>query len=211
MQPRFSPFFLQLGQISASAVMSLTPSFNNLPSSAYKDGAYRLRRFSHFNFANNSLIQLPTKAFSQSSHINHFQGDVARNYEDIEEHIISAVGFLEMFQTFKEMANLPEEQTIEVHQIRINAEGGKSIPVAPEGIHQDGCARIAIFVIQRHNIRGGRINVHIDDHHEPFLSHKFDRGEFIVLNDRRFFHSATEVETIHGTHGHLDVFVLTAK
>lgn len=211
MQPRFKqPFFLQIGQISPAGVMDLTPSFNDLPASEYKDGEYRLRRFSHFFFKAGQLERLPTKAFSQSSDINHFQGDVERVYEEIEDSVVNSEGFLEMFSMFKEMTSLRDEKEIEVHQMRVNAEAGRATPVAPEGVHQDGCERIGIFIIQRHNIRGGRINVHVDDHHEPFLSHKFDRGEFVVLNDRRFFHSATEIETIHGMHGHLDVFVLTA-
>ncbi|MGE4570691.1 MAG: 2OG-Fe dioxygenase family protein, partial [Gammaproteobacteria bacterium] len=101
----------------------LSASFNNLPKSNYLDGDYRLRRYSHFNFSANVLKKMPAKAFEQSAEFNDFQGNVARQYEDIEQDLIDSEAFFEIFSRFKDIANLDDEANIEVHQIRIIAGG----------------------------------------------------------------------------------------
>lgn len=203
-------FFLQLGQLSASSVEVLAPSFDNLPGSDYLDGAYRLRRYSHFTFDGSALLELPTKAFSQSGDLNQFQGNVAREYMPIEPEIVAGDAFKEMFVSFKEMAKIADETPIEVHQIRILANPQTVTPVAPEGVHQDGFDRLAVFVIQRENVSGGEVCVHCEKEQAPIFKHEFDQGEFVVLNDKRFWHSAGNLIANDSDAAYMDVIVLTA-
>lgn len=203
-------FLLELGQLKEDHVTQLSASFNNLPKSNYLDGDYRLRRYSHFNFSANVLKKMPAKAFEQSAEFNDFQGNVARQYEDIEQGLIDSEAFVEIFSRFKDITNLDDEANIEVHQIRIIAVGEQGSQVTPEGVHQDGYQRIGIFVINGNNIIGGELNIHTQKHAEPFIKHKFDQGEFVVLNDKHFWHSAEDIRSAGPGSANMDVFVLTA-
>lgn len=205
-------FFLELGQLSLNSTRFLAQSFERLPESPYKDGQYRLRRFSHFNFANDRLNHLQHKDFLQSGKVNTFQGGVERQYQEIETDVIASPAFVELFQHFKRMAKVADDADIDVHQIRIRAQAGESVPVAPEGVHQDGFDRIGLYFIQRDHLKkGGNLRVHTEKESKAFIDHQFDSGEFIVLNDRRFWHSASSIVPEDGLdEGHLDVFVLTA-
>ena len=203
-------FYLELGQLSEKSVQSLETSFDNLPKSNYLDGAYRLRRFSHFSYTQNTLKLLPTKAFSQNAEINEFQGSVAREYQDIEASVVGSSGFDEMFSSFKKMANIADETPIEVHQMRILGKKDMAVETAPEGVHQDGFNYLAVFVIDRNNIAGGEICVHPAKAQAPIFKHAFDHGEFVVINDKRFWHSAAALQAVNDDAAYMDVFVLTA-
>lgn len=203
-------FLLQLGQLSNESVNGLTSSFTNLPKSNYLDGAFRLRRFSHFTYVRDKVCELPQKAFSQGSDINTFQGDVAREYPAIEADVVSSEAFSEMFKNFKDMTEIDDDTTIEVHQMRILGNKNSATEAAPEGVHQDGFDYLGVFVIERHNIQGGEICVHPNKEQQPIFKHAFDKGEFVVLNDKRFWHSAQSLAAVNDELAYMDVFVLTA-
>ncbi|MBM6552094.1 2OG-Fe dioxygenase family protein [Marinomonas ostreistagni] len=203
-------FCLELGQLTHDAVDHLAPSFESLPDNPYADGHYRLRRYSRFEFRNDTLTRLPTRAFVQDASINHFQGDVKRTYPEIEDATVADNCFVELFEHFQKMADLPEGATIEVHQMRIFADHHE-VQVAPEGIHQDGFDRIGIYVIQRCNIRGGEVSVHTGENAPALLKYPLDHGEFVVLNDKKFYHYATPIVPRDGELGYMDAFVLTAN
>ena len=203
-------FLLELGQLPVNHVAQLSESFSRLPGSDYLDGQYRLRRYSNFNFSSDTLTKLPTKTFQQSGDLNDFQGNVERKYEDIEQNIIDSEAFVELFVRFKNITNLNDEADIEVHQIRIIANGETSSQVTPEGVHQDGYQNIGIFTIESNNITGGELNIHTQKKAEPFIKHKFDQGEFVVLNDERYWHSAEDIQATDSGSAYMDLFVLTA-
>ncbi len=203
-------FYLELGQLTPDSVNHLTSSFSNLPASPYADGAFRLRRYSRFVMNNHRLSRLSAQAFVQDESINHFQGNVVRVYPEIEDQTFEGPAFVELFDHFQKMANVQDDTPIEVHQMRIFADH-KRAEVAPEGVHQDGFDRIGIYVMQRHNIQGGNINIHLDKKSPAMISHDFDQGEFVVLNDRKFFHSAHPIKPVDGDFGYMDLFVLTAN
>ncbi|WP_417553055.1 2OG-Fe dioxygenase family protein [Marinomonas fungiae] len=203
-------FRLEVGQLPQESVSHLAPSFDNLPDNPYADGSYRLRRYSRFIFRDDSLQRLPTKAFVQDASINHFQGNVERIYPEIEAQTVNDPAFLELFEHFQKMADIADGSTIEVHQMRIFADHHE-VDVAPEGVHQDGFDRIGIYVIKRHNIIGGDVSVHLHENAKAMMKHPLNNGEFVVLNDRRFFHYASPIKPIDGELGYMDAFVLTAN
>lgn len=203
-------FRLEVGQLTPSTVDHLAPSFEDLPPNPYADGSYRLRRYSRFIFRDDTLKRLPTKEFVQDSDVNHFQGDIVRTYPEICDATISDPGFLELFEHFQKMADIADGSTIEVHQMRIFADHHQ-VDVAPEGVHQDGFDRIGIYVIQRHNIVGGEVSIHTAERSPAMMKHPLNHGEFIVLNDRRFFHYAEPIKPVDGEVGYMDAFVLTAN
>lgn len=210
MRPNPGDFLLEIGQLPEDCVTALTSSFNALPPNPYPDGAFRLRRYSHFRFDGQQPERLPTKTFVQDEAINRFHGNVERTYPEIEDPVVSSDAFAEMFRRFRAMTGIESGLPIEVHQMRILAGHEAATEVAPEGVHQDGFRHLGVFVIERRNVCGGEIQVHTRRDARPFVSHAFDQGEFVVLNDQRFWHSAAAMEAANDDEAYMDLFVLTA-
>lgn len=95
-----------------------------------------------------------------------------------------------------------------MHQLRMRAQPNQTISIAPEGVHQDGFNRIGMFFVNYENLTGGELYVHETQTSKPMLDYRFKNGEFMVLNDAQFWHSANEATATDET-GYLDLFVLT--
>lgn len=204
-----NPFYLKLGKISDEGVKQMAPSFTNLPESDYKDGGYRLRRFSAFTFSGEKVNKLASRSFEQSSDLNKFQGDVARQYEDIEASCYESDGFQEMFAQFYHNAGIASDDEVEVHQLRIRAKPNSTVEVAPEGVHQDGFNRIGMFIVNHENLTGGELRVHETYDSKPMVEYLFKDGEFMVLNDALFWHDGNDIMA-QDKEGYFDLFVVTA-
>ncbi|PTO77627.1 2OG-Fe dioxygenase family protein [Vibrio splendidus] len=202
---------LHITHLSNHAVEELSPSFSKLPSTEHADGQFRLRRYSVVQFSNGQVVEQDKHNFVQSENINHFQGDVVRQFEPIEAEILSSEGMQEMCELFIETNGLEDGQEIEIHQIRIAALFEET-QVAPEGVHQDGFDHIALIGVNRHNIVGGEIMLYQDSHEAPFFRKVLGDGEVAMLADSKLWHNAQPIRTIdHDEMGYMDVFVLTAK
>lgn len=202
---------LHLTQLTHDSVNELASSFAQLPKTEHADGQYRLRRYSVVEFIDGEVIETEKNEFVQASDINHFQGDVVRQFEPLLPTTLKSEGFKEMCQLFVEKNGLVNGQEIEIHQIRISAIYNET-QVAPEGVHQDGFDHIALVGIDRHNIDGGDVMVYNDHHEDPFFRKVLKNGEVAMLDDSRLWHNAEPIRAIqHGKEGHMDVFVLTAK
>ena len=202
---------LHITNLSQQAVNDLSPSFNALPETEHADGKYRLRRYSVVKFGDNGLEHLAGHEFVQSEEVNHFQGDVLRQFEAIEEPIIQSKGMLEMCKLFKQASQLSSQQTIEIHQMRVTAIYEET-KVSPEGVHQDGFDHVAVVGIDRHNITGGDFMIYNNRDEDPFLRKVLNSGEFALINDNVLWHNAKPISAVKPTEqGHMDVFVLTTK
>ncbi|MFM2598564.1 2OG-Fe dioxygenase family protein [Vibrio fortis] len=202
---------LHITHLSNHAVEELSPSFEKLPSTEHADGKFRLRRYSVIRFCGGQVVEQDKHNFVQSEDINHFQGDVVREFEPVEANILQSEGMQEMCELFIETNGLKDGQEIEIHQIRISAIYEET-QVAPEGVHQDGFDHIALIGMNRHNIVGGEIMLYQDSHEAPFFRKVLEDGEVAMLADSKLWHNAQPIRTIdHDEVGHMDVFVLTAK
>ncbi|OAN11208.1 agglutination protein [Photobacterium jeanii] len=202
---------LQLTQLSGQAVNDLSPSFHHLPKTTHADGQYRLRRYSIVKVSEQGVEHLPARAFMQSDDINHFQGNVSRHFEVIEDAVLQSKGMFEMCQLFKQANQLMDDDEIEIHQIRI-ATSEQETQVAPEGVHQDGFQHIAVIGIERHNIEGGDFMVYREHDEPPFLSMELQQGDVAMLADDQLWHNARPIKAVKQSHlGYMDVFVMTAK
>ena len=200
---------LQLNKISQKSLNELSPSFNNLPETDHLDGTYRLRRYSVVQ-CNGNCVEIGDNTFLQTDEYNKFQGNVARKFEPIESDVISSVGMLEMCSQFGWICGLSDDQKIDVHQMRVVAQGEKA-KVSPEGVHQDGYDYICIVSINRHNILGGRLLLHTEQKRDPFFSMELEEGVSAMIDDRVFWHNATDISPIGASLGYMDAFVLTAR
>lgn len=208
-------FTFTAGRISDAALADLVPDFATLGPNEYADGAYRWRRFSEFGFDRSSGIveHRPTHDFVQGDDVNHFQPGVKRHYDDLLDTTWDTAGFAELFAAFAEAAGLPERAAIEVHQLRvISPDPGHVALTAPEGVHEDGFDRIAMLTVARENSTGADLSLHESRDAEPFATFRSAPGQYLVLNDRRLWHSADPLVALdEGRPGYWDCFVLTAN
>ncbi|NAW87077.1 2OG-Fe dioxygenase family protein [Photobacterium halotolerans] len=201
----------QLTQLSGQAINELSPSFDHLPKTEHADGEYRLRRYSIVKATANGVQHMPPRAFVQSDDINHFQGNVSRTFEPLEDKILFSAGMREMCEVFKRANALSDDQEIEIHQIRIATLEGET-QVAPEGVHQDGFNHIAVIGIGRENIEGGEFLVYKNKNELPFLSMALEQGEVAILADDQLWHNARPIKAVKKDQkGYMDLFVLTAR
>jgi len=201
----------QLTQLSGQAINELSPSFNHLPKTGHADGEYRLRRYSIVKATADGVQHMPVRAFVQSDDINHFQGNVSRTFEPLEDKILFSAGMREMCEVFKRANALSDDQEIEIHQIRIATLEGET-QVAPEGVHQDGFNHIAVIGIGRENIEGGEFLVYKNKNELPFLSMALEQGEVAILADDQLWHNARPIKAVKkDKKGYMDLFVLTAR
>ena len=205
-----STLLMQLNQLDDNHIKQLQPSFNRLPGTSHADGGFRLRRYSIVHVFDSGVEKLPPRPFMQTSDINEFQGDVARMFEDIEPETVQTPGFHAMCRTFRDLYQLSDDNDIEIHQIRIQADD-QSVQVAPEGVHQDGFDYIAIVSVGRDNIEGGDFKVFRHKTSAPLFSLPLMPGEMAALDDRALWHYAEPIIPVnHAQSGTMDVFVLTA-
>ena len=205
---------IKLEQISQWGVSTVRDSFDRLPETDHRDGKYRLRRYSKIKLCDTDhfkYMKLESEVFNQSGSYNKFQGDVPRQFEDIEDEVVESGGMLEMCDTFLESSGCVDGHEIEIHQMRIITRD-ELTPVSPEGVHQDGYRFIAMVGINRYNIAGGNLLVCKTYEGKPIVDFPLESGEMIMLDDTVMWHNATQIKPVNpDVQGWMDVFILTAK
>ena len=201
---------LILDRLPDELVDEVRSSFNDLPHTGHKDGEFRLRRYSVIDFLGSPV---DGSTFTQSSDYNNYQGDIAREFEPIQESVVNTKCFKKMLGLFRYAGDLDTEN-IEAHQMRVTVPHSSMVAeLSPEGPHQDGYDAVGIFSIARHNVCGGELLVFDDKDEHPVWSMLMKPGEVVVFNDREVWHDGNcisrDVEGID--ENYMDVFVFTAR
>ena len=197
--------------------IDLKSSFDNLPNDTfYKEK--RNRGYSLLNIEDTDNIKIIGDIdFYQSAAYNNYNGDIVRDYKNIDSRILQDNIFKFFVKTFKEQV---EDATrglsqgynsnyIFVHQIRVYASEESSVNPVPEGIHRDGYNIIATCVVNRENIQGGISNVY-DSDKNIVLTKQLQRGEMLIINDAKMYHDVTPIKLDKiDKEGYRDVFVFT--
>lgn len=200
-----------LGQLENIDMSGLENSFAALPQDEYVEDRLRSRKYSRYLFGrDSSLRELDPQDFMQTSKINKALGDVERQYDTIDPNLLEDDAYLKLFEEFCRLSSLEQDCEIEAHQIRWHCKKRIKEP-APEGVHQDGFDYIGVFMINPHNVDGGEFMIYEDPQDAPCFKKSLEKGEFIVMNDKKLFHNASPlVPTANPEDGHWDVIVLTA-
>lgn len=193
---------------------AIAASFDTLKPSNYKDGSFRLRRYSRFDFDKHTqkLDLKANTAFSQDDSLNHFQGNVARTYEDLTADTYQSQSFVNLIDNFVTTTKLPDNCLIEVHQIRIIAKDGNTkAAAAPEGIHQDGFDYVGVVTINRQHVSDGELCLwHSPQDDKPIAKLNPEVGDICIVNDQKLWHSASDITIDGADMGYWDLFVFTA-
>ena len=189
-------------------------SFNRLPADINEksQGRYfRYRKFSRLILFNKKFLPVKDTNFYQKRKINRFAGGKVRKFKAIDSKVLN--GFAHIFEKNFLKKITMKKMEIGFHQLRIKC--GKNFvgyPV-PEGWHKDGFDYVIILNIGSKNIKGGvsRIKNKIDNDHDAF-SWFLKKGEYILVNDRKFFHYTDPINVMDNKlEGSRDTLVVTVR
>jgi hypothetical protein len=200
----------------AAQLDALLPSWNDLASDAYlKDGGhYRRRRHSCFVVDHGTATQVPHRAHWQPLEYNALHGGMQRWFEPVDPRVVAQPVWSRLLARLGEVATaLRGEQPwfVEAHQFRIDTTDGIGRPT-PEGAHRDGVELVAVFMLARHNIKGGESRVF--EAHGPngqrFTLH--EPWSLLLLDDSRVIHESTPIQPLdESVLGWRDTLVVTCR
>jgi hypothetical protein len=200
----------------ANQLDALLPSWNDLVSDAYlKDGGhYRRRRHSCFVVDRGVARQVPHRAHWQPLEYNALHGGMQRWFEPVDPRVVAQPVWTRLLVGLGELATaLRGEQAwfIEAHQFRIDTTDGIGRPT-PEGAHRDGVELVAVFMLERHNIKGGESRVFEAQgpNGQRFTLH--EPWSLLLLDDSRVIHESTPIQPLDEAGlGWRDTLVVTCR
>lgn len=204
----------ELSGASLSELRALEGSWDALAPDQYlKDGGrYRYRRHGSYEVATTGIQAAAHRAHWQPLSYNALHGGMHRWFEPIEECVSQQPAWHALLTFLAKVASaLHGTQTwyVEAHQFRIDTEGGIGRPT-PEGAHRDGVHLVAVFMVGRHQIKGGETRVF--DINTP-TGQRFtlsDPWSVLLLDDERVIHETTPIQP-EGQHGWRDTLVVTLR
>lgn len=198
-----------LEMVQTVSVDKIKPFFDQLPVDPYLAGNYRFRRLSHFQMSDHHLVKLPHRRLFQSKDYNPILGDVAREYEELDDRLVELEDFQKIVWEFFQFCQLcTSHNEVAVHQIRTTATSQQLGNPAPEGIHRDGVDLVGIFSVNRMGVEGAETHLYKDKNDSPAFSKILNPGEFLVFRDDQYFHFTSPIKTTL-SEGVRDVFVFT--
>lgn len=199
-----------LDTLPAGTLTPLQGFFGRLPVDPYIQGSFRQRRYGRVEKEGSRFQPLDNGVFFQAAAINKFLGDVPRTYAELEPAFVAHPSFIQLLKLFARHTRLEDGQAIGIHQMRIVTGEGESVPPAPEGVHQDGFDFIGVFFCGSEGVSGGALQLYHGLKEQPFFQQQLNVGEYLILDDRRFYHNAAPILPLGTVRGHWDVIVLTA-
>lgn len=184
--------------VSAAQLSALVPSWDRLAADQYlKDGGrYRKRRHSSHIVSAAGATLAEHRAHWQPLEYNALHGGMRRWFEPVEAKTIEQAGWAALLRAVASAATgLRGARTwfVEAHQFRIDTADGIGRPT-PEGAHRDGVDLVAVFLVSRHQIRGGETRVF--DAKGP-MGQRFTLSEpwsVLLLDDERVIHESTPIQ-----------------
>ena len=179
-------------------LQALAPHWNDLVPDAYlKDGGrYRLRRHSCFMVDGGQVTQAPHRAHWQPLAYNALHGGMQRWFEPMAPAMVAAPAWQRLLQRLGAAASAlrgPQPWAVEAHPFRIDTTDGIGRPT-PEGAHRDGVDLVAVFLVNRHRIKGGESRVF--EANGP-AGQRFTLREpwsLLLLDDARVIHESTPIQ-----------------
>ena len=185
------------------------------PDQHLKDGGrYRRRRHSCFVVEGAGLRQVPHRPHWQPLEYNALHGGMHRGFEPMAADMLARPVWAQLLKWLGQVAcALRGEQPwfVEAHPFRIDTTDGIGRPT-PEGAHRDGVDLVAVFLVQRHCVKGGETRVF--DAEGP-TGQRFTLGEpwsLLLLDDARVIHETTPIQPQSaGMAAYRDTLVITLR
>jgi hypothetical protein len=200
----------------ADSLAALRDAWNDLPPDQYlKDGGkYRRRRHSCFVVDGDGVQQVPHRAHWQPLEYNALHGGMQRWFEPMEAAVVASPLWQRLLTTVGQAASAlhgPRPWYVEAHPFRIDTTDGIGRPT-PEGAHRDGVDLVAVFMLERHAIKGGESRVFAADGPSGQRFTLSEPWSLLLLNDERVIHETTPIQpVVPGQLGWRDTLVLTYR
>ena len=204
----------ELVKVTASDLLDLGMHWQELPRDPYlKDGGrYRFRRHASYTVSGSELKMAPHRAHWQSLDYNALHGGIERWFEPITQALANDLRWQAVIKnTAGLFSSLKPVITwfIEAHQFRIDTSDGIGRPT-PEGAHRDGVDFVAVFLIDRHNIKGGETRIFEVNTSAGLRFTLTEPWSVLLMNDERMIHETTPIQPTK-PHGYRDTLVLTFR
>ncbi len=200
--------------LAGGGLEAMQPAWDDLPPDTYlRDGGnYRRRRHSCFVVDGDAVVQAPHRAHWQSLDYNALHGGMARWFEPISPADIARPEWGRLLRALAarfDAVRAAHPWYVEAHQFRIDTSDGIGRPT-PEGAHRDGVDFVAVFLVDRHDIKGGETRVFEATGPDGQRFMLEEPWSVLLLDDTRMIHESTPIQPVDGA-GHRDTLVLTYR
>ncbi len=204
----------ELAACTAAELDALAPSWNALPPDEYlKDGGrYRRRRHSCYLVQGDAVDLVPHRAHWQPLAYNALHGGMQRWFEPVSAAVQAQPGWNALLRWTAAVAGAlrgPQPWYVEAHQFRIDTTDGIGRPT-PEGAHRDGVDLVAVFLVARHDIKGGETRVFEAQGPNGRRFTLAQPWSVLLLDDARVIHESTPIQP-DGESPYRDTLVLTLR
>ena len=204
----------ELTNRSVTDLNNLGEHWQDLPRDPYlKDGGrYRFRRHASYTVTGSDLKMVPHRAHWQSVDYNALHGGIERWFEPITPVLANDLSWQAVIKnTAALLSSIKPAKTwfIEAHQFRIDTSDGIGRPT-PEGAHRDGVDFVAVFLINRHGIKGGETRIFEVNTSAGLRFTLTEPWSVLLMNDERMIHETTPIQPTM-PHGYRDTLVLTFR
>ena len=203
--------------LGVSELDGLSSHWSHLePDNYLKDGGrYRKRRHSSHIVDGEGVHSVPHRPHWQPLDYNALHGGMERWFAPIQPELASSPAYLGVLGGLARWASQVKPRVttwyLETHLFRIDTQGGIGRPT-PEGAHRDGVDFVAVFLVDRHGIKGGETRVF--DAHGP-QGQRFTLMQpwsMLWLDDERVIHETTPIQPVEpGALGWRDTLVITLR
>lgn len=203
-----------LSNTPPDALNALLSSWNDLPPDDYlKDGGrYRKRRHACFKLAADEVQAVPHRPHWQPLEYNALHGGMQRWFAPMLAEVVNAPAWRQLLLALAGLCSQLKGQQpwfVEAHQFRIDTTDGIGRPT-PEGAHRDGVDLVAVFLIQRHAVKGGETRVFEADGPQGQRFTLTEPWSLLLLDDARVIHESTPIQP-ETSGGYRDTLVVTLR
>lgn len=197
------------------ALQGLQRDWQDLPPDAHlKDGGrYRRRRHACAVVTASTVTPVPHRAHWQPVAYNALHGGMSRWFEPVHSTTTQSPVWHRLLQglaaVFDAAVGAATPWSVEAHQFRIDTTDGIGRPT-PEGAHRDGVDYVAVFLVERHQVKGGETRVFEADGPNGQRFTLSEPWSLLLLDDARVIHESTPIQPV-GDSGYRDTLVLTYR
>ena len=198
-------------------LQALKPYWSDLPPDAYlKDGGrYRTRRHSCFVVEGEEVVQVAHRPHWQPVEYNALHGGMQRWFEPIATALATNPQWLQLLIWLAGVSSArtsAQRWFVEAHLFRIDTTDGIGRPT-PEGAHRDGVDFVAVFMVDRSNIKGGETRVFDAAGPNGQRFTLMESWSLLLLDDARVIHESTPIQPVNpeGRNGYRDTLVVTLR
>ena len=188
--------------------------WSDLPPDAYlKDGGrYRRRRHASFIVDGARVTAVPHRAHWQPVSYNALHGGMERWFEPVQPALAGDPAWARLMAGLGRVASAlkgAQPWYGEAHQFRIDTTDGIGRPT-PEGAHRDGVDLVAVFLVDRHGIKGGETRVFEAQGPSGVRFTLTQPWSLLLIDDERVIHESTPIQPLEDS-GWRDTLVVTLR